>query len=147
MSRRLVAVLSMMALLLVGGLTGYAVADSLAAPAGGGTLTEGVSFPGPFSGADASTAGHASFAAGTSRATVTIRLPAYTIPNAGGGQDENHALALIEGHQPGLWITGAVVRPGVSGYGRANGTLVVWLNRPAPQRVSFAYWAFGIFQD
>jgi hypothetical protein len=110
-------------------------------------LTEGISFPGPFSGADASTAGHSSFAPGATRATVTIRLPAYTIPNAGGGQDENHALALVEGHHPGVWITGAVIRPAVSGYDRPNGTLVVWLNKPAPQRISFSYLTFGIFQD
>jgi hypothetical protein len=35
----------------------------------------------------------------------------------------------------------------VSGYDRPNGILVVWLNKPAPQRISFAYLTFGIFQD
>jgi hypothetical protein len=73
MGRRTIVVLSMMALLFVGRLTGFAVADSLAPTAG--TLTEGVSFPGSFSGADASTAGTPD-APGASPATVTIRLQA-----------------------------------------------------------------------
>jgi len=142
-TRRTLAVLGVAALL-TGGLTGYAVAGGTS---GTGILTDGVSFPGPFSGADASTAGHATFAEGATRTTVTIRLPAFTIPNAGGGQDENHALALLEGHHPGVWIVGARVRPGISGYNRSNGQLVVWLNKPAPGPISFAYWTFGLFQD
>jgi hypothetical protein len=146
-TRRSLLALAATAALLTAGLTGYAVAGGSAPPPGTGTLTNGVSFFGPYSGADASTAGHGSFASGESVTKVTIRLPAYTIPNAGGGQDENHALALIEGHHPGLWITSAEVRPGISDYNRPNGKLVVWLNKPAPEPISFAYWTFGLFQD
>lgn len=146
-ARRIFALVGTSILLFTAGLTGYALADDSSGPPGGGTLSQGYSVYGPFSGADASTAGFGTFAEGTTRATVTIRLPAYTIPNAGGGQDENHALALLQGRHPGVWIIGAQVQPGISGYDTPRGTLVVWLNRPAPTAITFAYWTFGIFQD
>jgi hypothetical protein len=145
--RKKVMVAAGAALLLAGGGTGYAVAASSHGPPGQGTLSEGYSVPGPFSGADASTAGTGVIKAGTRRGTITVRLPAFTIPNAGGGQDENHAVVTVEGNTQGVWVTGAHVVPAVSGYARANGTLVVTLNKKAPVDVTVAYWTFGVFQD
>jgi hypothetical protein len=135
------------ALVLTGAGTGYAVAGSASGPSGQGTLSEGYAVPGPFSGADASTAGTGVIPAGSRRGTITVRLPAFTIPNAGGGQDENHAIVTVEGSTSGVWVTSAHVIPAVSGYNRANGTLVVRLNKKAPVDVHVAYWTFGVFQD
>jgi hypothetical protein len=135
------------ALVLAGAGTGYAVAASTDGPPGQGTLSEGYSVPGPFSGAEASTAGTAVIPAGSKKGRITVRLPAFTIPNAGGGQDENHAVVTVEGSTSGIWVTSAHVTPAVSGYDRSNGTLVVRLNRRAPVDVHVAYWTFGVFQD
>lgn len=135
------------ALLMTGAGAGYAVASSASGPPGTGTLSQGYSVPGPFSGADASTAGTGVVPAGSRRAVITVRLPAFTIPNAGGGQDENHAVVTVEGSTPGVWVTSARVTPGVSGYSQANGKLIVLLNKKAPTDVTVAYWTFGVFQD
>ncbi|MGC4112859.1 MAG: MFS transporter [Nocardioides sp.] len=134
-------------LLLTGAGTGYAVAASAGGTPGQGTLSEGYSVPGPFSGADASTAGTGVIKAGSQKARITVRLPAFTIPNAGGGQDENHAIVTVEGTTTGVWVTSARVTPSVSGYDRSTGTLVVRLNKKAPADVTVAYWTFGVFQD
>jgi hypothetical protein len=114
---------------------------------GTGTLTQDISFPGLDTGITATTAGGGTFEPGSARATVKVLLPAYTIPNAGGGQDENHVVAIIRGHVPGYWIVGAKVVPFSSNYDRPLGTLVVWLNKPAETPISFSYMEFGIFQD
>lgn len=135
------------ALLMVGGGTGYAVAAATDGTPGQGTLSEGYSVPGPFSGAAASTAGTGVIKAGSQKGRITVRLPAFTIPNAGGGQDENHAIVTVEGSTSGIWVTSARVVPGVSGYDQSTGTLVVRLNRRAPVDVHVAYWTFGVFQD
>jgi hypothetical protein len=135
------------ALVLVGAGTGYAVASSASGPPGQGTLSQGFSVPGPFSGAKASTAGTAVIHAGARRGTAKVRLPAFTIPNAGGGQDENHVIATVEGSTSSVWVTSARVTPAVSGYDRADGTLIVRLNKPAPSDVHIAYWTFGVFED
>lgn len=116
---------------------------------GGGTLTRGIAFFGPFSGAEFPAAGTATFDPGSERSVTTILLPAFTIPNAGGGQDENHVVTTIQGHFPGYWIVGAKITPSVSDYGRESGKLVVWLNKAAPANtpIPFSYMTFGIFND
>jgi hypothetical protein len=129
---------------LMGAIGAAAVAGT---QSGKGTLTQGISFPGPFSGPTTSTAGVGHVPEGSDTGKVKILLPAYTIPNAGGGQDENHALAVLQGHVAGLWIVGVRVTPGVSDYNKSTGTLTVWLNKPAPSRVAFSYLAFGLFND
>ena len=132
---------------LTGGLAQQALGSDASGPPGGGTLSQGYSVPGPFSGADASTAGFGVIPVGATHVTVTVRLPAYSTPNAGGGQDENHALAVLESHASKTWVVAARVSPATSGYDEPNGTLTVWLNHPAPSRLTFAYWTFGVFQD
>ena len=116
---------------------------------GGGTLTQGIAFFGPFSGAEFPAAGTGTVPAGSLRSETTILLPAFSIPNAGGGQDENHVVATIQGHVPGYWIVGAKIRPFVSDYNKESGMLVVWLNKPAPadRPITFSYVTFGIFND
>jgi hypothetical protein len=133
--------------LLVG--AGALAAGAFTDPPGGGTLTRGIAFLGPFSGAAFPAAGTGVVAAGQSRAEIKVLLPAFSIPNAGGGQDENHVVATIQGHVPGYWIVGAQIRPFVSDYSQESGTLVVWLNRPVPAgtRIHFSYMTFGIFND
>jgi hypothetical protein len=116
---------------------------------GGGTLTRGIAFFGPFSGAEFPAAGTATFDPGSQRSVTTILLPAFAIPNAGGGQDENHVLATVQGHFPGYWIVGAKIKPFVSDYGTESGKLIVWLNKAAPVNtpIPFSYMTFGIFND
>lgn len=140
-----VAIVLAIALLLAGG----ALAERVLDPPGGGTLTEGIAFNGPFSGAQFPAAGTGVIAPGHDRAVVTVLLPAFSIPNAGGGQDENHVVATIQGNVPGYWIVGAKIRPFISDYSQESGTLVVWLNEPAPPgvRIRFSYMTFGIFND
>ena len=118
-------------------------------PSGGGILTRGVAFYGPFSGAQYPAAGTGTVAPGHASASIRVLLPAFSIPNAGGGQDENHVVATIRGHVPGYWVVGAEIRPFVSGYDREAGRLLVWLNKPAPPGtpIDFAYLTFGIFND
>ena len=116
---------------------------------GGGTLTQGIAFFGPYSGAEPPAAGTGTFHAGSVRSVTTILLPAFSVPNADGGQDENHVVATIQGHHPGYWIVGARITPFISGYDKESGTLIVWLNKPAPSDtpISFSYLTFGIFND
>jgi hypothetical protein len=129
------------------------VAGTLVAVAGstsgGGTLTRGIAFFGEGSGAEFPAAGTGVVPADSARSTTKILLPAFTIPNASGGQDENHVVATIQGHFPGYWIVGAKIKPFVSDYGQESGTLVVWLNKPAPADtpIPFSYFTFGIFND
>ena len=143
-SRKVIVVLAIP--LLVG--AGALAAEALD-PAGGGTLTRGIAFYGPYSGASFPAAGTGTVAPGHTSTSMKILLPAFSIPNAGGGQDENHVVATILGHVPGYWVVGAEIRPFVSDYGRESGTLVVWLNRPAPPgtAIHFSYATFGIFND
>ena len=116
---------------------------------GGCTLTRGIAFYGQFSGAEFPAAGTGTVPARSSRSVTSILLPAFAFPNAGGGQDENHVVATIQGNVPGYWIVGAKIRPSVSDYNQQSGTLVVWLNKPAPPNTSitFSYFTFGIFND
>jgi hypothetical protein len=132
-------------LLVVGGML-IARAQS---SSGGGTLTRGIAFYGPFSGAQFPAAGTGTVPAGSSKSVTTILLPAFAIPSAGGGQDENHVVATIQGHFPGYWIVGARIKPSVSDYNQQSGKLVVWLNRPAPPdtAITFSFFTFGIFND
>jgi hypothetical protein len=132
--------------LLVGG---GALAARALDNSGTGTLTSGVAFFGPYSGANFPAAGTGTISGGSTRAEVKILLPAFSIPNAGGGADENHVLAMIQGHFPGYWIVGAQIRPFVSDYTQESGTLIVWLNKPAPRgtHIPFSYMTFGIFND
>jgi hypothetical protein len=144
-TRTRVAALLVAPLLVMGG----AFMAGAQSSSGGGTLTRGIAFYGPFSGAEFPAAGTGTVAAGSSRSVTTILLPAFTIPNAGGGQDENHVVATIRGHVSGDWIVGAKIRPFVSDYNNESGTLVVWLNKPAPadSPITFSYFTFGIFND
>jgi len=144
-TRTRIAAMLVAALLVIGG----AYVAGAQSSSGGGTLTRGIAFYGPFSGAEFPAAGTGTVAAGSSRSATTILLPAFAIPNAGGGQDENHVVATIQGHVPGYWIVGAKIRPFVSDYNNESGTLVVWLNKPAPPDtpIRFSYFTFGIFND
>jgi hypothetical protein len=128
---------------------GGALAARALGPAGGGTLTNGIAFYGPYSGAQFPAAGSGTIAPGHTSASIRVLLPAFSIPNAGGGQDENHVIATIQGYVHGYWIVGAEIRPFVSDYGRQSGRLVVWLNKPAPpgSEIRFSYMTFGIFND
>jgi hypothetical protein len=141
--RRFVTLLVAPLLVLAGGVV------AVAASSGGGTLTRGIAFFGESSGADFPAAGTGTVAAGSDRSVTTILLPAFAIPNAGGGQDENHVVATIQGHFPGYWIVGAKIRPAVSDYSQQSGRLRVWLNKPAPAEtpITFSYLTFGIFND
>jgi hypothetical protein len=143
---RLVALLVAPLLVLGGALVAVAVTSS---PPGGGTLTRGIAFFGPFSGAEFPAAGTGTVAPGSTRSETTILLPAFAIPNAGGGQDENRVVATIQGYFPGYWIVGAKIKPPVSDYSKESGTLIVWLNKPAPANtpITFSYLTFGIFND
>lgn len=142
--RSLVATLVVAVLVLSGALVVAAQSSS-----GGGTLTRGIAFYGPFSGARFPAAGTGTVTPGSARSATRILLPAFSIPNAGGGQDENHVVATIQGHVPGYWIVGAKIRPSVSDYTKQSGRLIVWLNQPAPpeRAIHFSYFTFGIFQD
>jgi len=141
---RLVAILVAPLLVLGGALIARA-----SSPSGGGTLTRGIAFYGQSSGAEFPAAGTGSVPGGSSKSVTTILLPAFAIPNAGGGQDENHVVATIQGHFPGYWIVGAKIRPFVSDYGQQSGKLIVWLNKPAPPDtpITFSYLTLGIFND
>ena len=143
---RLIALLAVVTLL-VG--AGALVARALSSDPGGGTLTRGIAFFGPFSGAEFPAAGTGTVAGGSRRAVITILLPAFAIPNAGGGQDENHVVATVRGDFPGYWIVGAKITPFVSDYARESGKLTVWLNKPARPGtpIPFSYMTFGIFND
>ena len=129
-------------------LGGALIAGALT-PSGGGSLTRGIAFYGPFSGAEFPAAGTGTVAPGSARSETTILLPAFAIPNAGGGQDENHVVVTLQGHFPGYWVVGARIKPPVSGYSKESGTLIVWLNKPAPANtpIAFSYLTFGIFND
>jgi len=142
---RKITVLLAVPLLVAGG----ALAARALGPAGGGTLTNGIAFYGPYSGAQFPAAGTGTVAPGHVSSSIRVLLPAFSIPNAGGGQDENHVVATIQGHVRGYWIVGAEILPSVSDYGRQSGRLVVWLNRPAPRgiEIRFSYMTFGIFND
>ncbi len=120
-----------------------------AASGGGGTLTRGIAFFGEGSGAEFPAAGTGVVTAGSSRSATSVLLPAFAIPNASGGQDENHVVVTIQGHFPGYWIVGAKIKPFVSDYSQQSGTLIVWLNKPAPAdtTITFSYMTFGIFND
>jgi hypothetical protein len=142
-ARRFVVLLAV--LLLVGG--GALAARALTSNPGGGTLTRGIAFDGLGSGEEFPPAGTGTVHAGSSKAEVTILLPAFAIPGAGGGGDENHVVATIQGYRPGYWIVGAKIRPFHSDYNRNAGTLVVWLNKPATSPISFSFLAFGIYND
>lgn len=141
---RVVAILVAPLLVLGGALMARAQSSS-----GGGTLTRGIAFYGESSGAEFPAAGTGTVPSESSKSVTTILLPAFAIPNAGGGQDENHVVATIQGHFPGYWIVGAKVKPSVSDYNQQSGTLVVWLNKPAPPAtpITFSYFTFGIFND
>jgi len=143
---RTYAVSVLLAALLV--LVGTLIADARS-PAGGGTLTRGIAFFGPGSGAEFPAAGTGTVTAGSRRSVTTILLPAFVIPNASGGQDENHVVATIQGNVPGYWIVGAQITPFVSDYSKQSGKLKVWLNKPAPPNtpIKFSYFTFGIFND
>jgi hypothetical protein len=144
--RRFIAILVAPLLVLGGALIASAQSST---PSGGGTLTRGIAFFGPFSGAEYPAAGTGTVAARSSRSVTRILLPAFAIPNSGGGQDENHVVATLQGHYPGYWIVGAKIEPAVSGYDQESGKLIVWLNKPAPPGtpISFSYFTFGIFND
>jgi hypothetical protein len=141
---RVVAVVVAPLLVLGGALMAVAQSSS-----GGGTLTRGIAFYGLGSGADFPAAGTGMVAAGSSRSVTKILLPAFEIPNASGGGDENHVVATIQGHYPGYWIVGAKIKPFTSDYNQGSGKLVVWLNQPAPPDtpITFSYFTFGIFND
>jgi hypothetical protein len=142
---RLVAVF-VAALLVLGGAL---MTSALSSSGGGGTLTRGIAFYGTSSGARFPAAGTGVVPAGSTRSATRILLPAFAIPNAGGGQDENHVVATIEGHVPGYWIVGAKIEPSTSDYTQQSGRLIVWLNKPAPadRSINFSYFTFGIFND
>jgi hypothetical protein len=144
-TRRLVAILVAPLLVLAGAL----ITSARSSSEGGGTLTRGIAFYGPFSGAQYPAAGTGVVAAGSDRSVTKVLLPAFAIPNSGGGQDENHVVATIQGHHDGYWIVGAKIKPFVSDYSKESGNLVVWLNKPAPAGTSirFSYFTFGIFND
>jgi hypothetical protein len=114
-----------------------------------GARKRGIAFYGPFSGAEFPAAGTGTVPVGSSKSVTTILLPAFVIPNSGGGQDENHVVATIQGHFPGYWIVGAKIKPPVSGYNHESGKLVVWLNKAEPPDtpITFSYFTFGIFND
>jgi hypothetical protein len=141
--RRLVVLLAVP--LLVGG--GALAAWALTSNPGGGTLTRGIAFDGLGSGEEFPGAGTGIIPAGSAKAVVTILLPAFAIPGAGGGGDENHVVATLQGHHVGYWIVGARISPFTSDYNRDSGTLVVWLNKPATTPISFSFLSFGIFND
>jgi hypothetical protein len=142
--RRFVTLLVVPLLVLGGGVVAVAASSS-----GGGILTRGIAFFGESSGAEFPAAGTGTIAPGSDRSVTTILLPAFAIPNAGGGQDENHVVATIQGHFPGYWIVGAKIKPAVSDYNQQSGKLFVWLNKPAPPDtpITFSYFTFGIFND
>ena len=68
-------------------------------------------------------------------------LLAYAL-GTGGGQDENHVVAIIQGHASGYCIVGARIKPFISDNGNESGRLVVWLTEPAPENssISFLTW-------
>lgn len=144
-ARRL-AVIAAVPTLIGGGMLIARAADP-SSPPGLGTITNGIAFYGTPSGSNFPAAGLGTVARGSAVARERILLPAFEIPGAGGGQDENHVVATIKGHHAGYWIIGAAIRPAESGYDQESGTLVVWLNKPANVPIHFSYLTFGIFND
>ena len=130
-------------------LTGAFISRAWSSAEGGGTLTRGIAFYGPFSGAQYPAAGTGVVPAGSDRSVTKVLLPAFSIPNSGGGQDENHVVVTIQGHFAGYWVVGAKIRPFTSDYSQQSGKLIVWLNKPAPAdaNIRFSYMTFGIFND
>jgi hypothetical protein len=128
---------------------GAVLTEAQSASGGGGTLTRGIAFYGPYSGAQYPAAGTGVVPAGSGKSVTKVLLPAFAIPNSGGGQDENHVVVTIQGHYAGYWMVGAKIRPFTSDYGKASGKLIVWLNKPAPadRNIRFSYMTFGIFND
>ena len=130
-------------------LSGAFITRAWSSAEGGGTLTRGIAFYGPYSGAQYPAAGTGIVPAGSDRSVTKVLLPAYAIPNSGGGQDENHVVVTIQGYYAGYWVVGAKIRPFTSDYTHQSGKLIVWLNKPAPARMNirFSYMTFGIFND
>jgi len=117
--------------------------------AGGGILTQGIAFFGPFSGAENLAAGSGFVPEGKSSTTMKVLLPAFSIPHAGGGQDENHVIVSGRTHIDGIWVTSGEILPAVSGYDKQAGTLTVHLNAKVPKgkKFYFEFLTFGNFND